>query len=75
MVSDVAEAIGHIIKDLILKALEPVFCFVARGLIFVLTLGQVRITHNSCERYIILPLLGFALLFSITLYIFYLFNN
>ena len=75
MVGDIAEAIGHLIKDIILKALEPVFCFIARGIVFTVTLGQVKMAHDSCERYVILPLMGFIVFFSLTLYIFYLINN
>ena len=75
MVDDIAEAFGHWVKDTLLKLLEPVFCFISRSILFVATLGYVRIPHSSCQRNRILALFGFIVVFLLTLYVFYLLNN
>ena len=75
MVDDIAEAFGHWVKDTLLRILEPVFCFITRSILFVATLGFVRIPHSSCKRNWVLALIGFIVVFSLTLYIFYLVNN
>ena len=75
MVDDIAEALGHWLKDTLLKHLEPVFCFITRSILFVATLGFVRIPYSSCQRNRVLALLGFIVVFSLTLYIFYIVNN
>lgn len=75
MVDDIAEAVGHWVKDTLLRLLEPVFCLITRGILFMATLGYVRIPQSSCQRHRVLALLGFIVVFSLTLYVFYTINN
>ena len=75
MIDDIAEAFWHWLKDTLLRALEPVFCFVTRSLLFIVSFSYLRIQHSSCQRHRILALIGFIIVFTLILSIFYLINN
>jgi len=75
MVDDIAEAFWNLLKDTLARVLEPVFCLLTRSILFAVTPGYIRIPHSSCQRHRILGLSGFLVMFSLTLYIFYLVNK